>query len=647
MNQVEGYVAAFCQFRLSIDESYECSQPVYEENLCLFHTPKLSEADKQDLSEAERSSVKGVEKEFRERLVAFIAKKEEGSDGAIDIRGFQFPRMKFPSVSKPIDFTGCVFTQPIDFDRVEFKGKASFVFAQFMANSSFQSTAFRKEADFEQAIFGGVGTARITFLNAVFDGRVNFNGAEFAAAAQFSSASFGKDGAASFWDASFRSDATFIACVFGGHTHFRAKFHGDAFFGSSEFASEARFAGTCFDLVADFRRCKFSAAEFAETSFKGDALFEETQFRGSASFSHCHFAQLASYPGVTFEQGADFSDSKFIGEFIGYGSRYKERATFMLAEFSADTDLRTCVFEDRVDFMAASFAGPVRFSNSIFGGPVNFNHARFEAEVQFVNDKVDFSFNDEIDFRDLNIGSEGRLTFRNVNLERARFTNTDLDLATFSNVRWFSHRHRMAPWTSRGASLWDEFRLPKQPSPDDYESIAENYRQLVLNYEQKRDYETAESFHMGEMEMQRKKKGAGISSAPLRQLRQWSNAYWVYRISSHYGTSYGQAVLVLIFLLLFLALAFLYSGFRTTENGTTRVVEYNVISDSDHRLVSMKEWIRDYVAAISLCASILTFQKDRSEPATWVARFWLYIAVVVFTGQSAMILLALRRRFRR
>ena len=39
------------------------------------------------------------------------------------------------------------------------------------------------------------------------------------------------------------------------------------------------------------------------------------------------------------------------------------------------------------------------------------------------------------------------------------------------------------------------------------DEIAENYRQLVLNYEHKRDYDTAEDFHVGEMEMRRKKKG--------------------------------------------------------------------------------------------------------------------------------------------
>ncbi len=647
MDQIKGYVAASCQFRLSIDESYECSQPVYEENLCLFHTPKLSESDKQGLSEAERSSVQGTERKFLEKLIALIAKKEKGSDEVIDLRGFQFTRMKFPSLSKRVDFTGGVFAQSIDFDRAEFQGEATFAFAQFPANASFQSTAFRKGASFEQAVFGGVELARVTFLNAVFDGGVNFSGAGFACEANFSRSKFGKDGVASFWDASFKNDATFTDCLFSGQTLFRAKFHGETFFRRTEFGSEARFAQSTFDAVADFQHCRFSSLDFSWTLFKGDALFEGAEFRGPASFQRCRFEQLTSYPGVTFEQSADFSDSRFLAEFVGYGSKYKNRTTFLLAEFAADTDLRNCVF-DEVDFMAASFAGAARFSNSFFGGPVNFNHATFGKEAQFINDRANYSFNDEVDFGDLNIGPEGRLTFRNVNLEKGRFTNTYLGAATFSNVRWFRHRNRLAPWPTRKECLWDEFRSPSPSDGDTYESIAENYRQLVLNYEHKRDYETAESFHIGEMEMRRKKKGTARSSSPVRKFREWFNSYGIYKASSNYGTSYGQALLILILLVFCFSLAFQYSGFQTTTDNPRRTIEYNLFADSSHRAVSMREWLDDYLSAMSLCASVVTFQKDRFyEPLEGPARAWLFAAVITLAGQAAMALLALRRRFRR
>jgi hypothetical protein len=210
-------------------------------------------------------------------------------------------------------------------------------------------------------------------------------------------------------------------------------------------------------------------------------------------------------------------------------------------------------------------------------------------------------------------------------------------------------------------SLYDQFRLEKQirdfcekrevfKAGSLYEALAENYRQLVLNYEEKRDFETAEDFHVGEMEMRRKKKGAPFKGLLLRTVREWLNEYGLYRISSAYGTSYLQAsTLLLVFLLLF-SIAFLYSGFRpVSANGEAKPpIEYNVFSDAQHQRPTLKQWLQDYNSAVSLSLSIITFQKDRFyEPLEGWSRFWLYIAIVVLTAQGALVLLAIRRRFKR
>jgi len=205
--------------------------------------------------------------------------------------------------------------------------------------------------------------------------------------------------------------------------------------------------------------------------------------------------------------------------------------------------------------------------------------------------------------------------------------------------------------------LWDEFE-PLQNigifhrnaagNDRDYEKIAENYRQLVLNYEACRDYDTAESFHIGEMEMRRKKKAANIKNLRLRRIRKWLNSYGVYRVLSNYGTSWLQALTLLMALFCFFSLAFLYSGFRTTSEEPQRTIEYNVLSDPDHHRVTGKEWMRDYFSAMCLSAAIVTFQKDRfDEPLPGISRAWLFLSVIALTGQVAMTLLAFRRRFRR
>src|SRR5437868_3565689 len=129
------------------------------------------------------------------------------------------------------------------------------------------------------------------------------------------------------------------------------------------------------------------------------------------------------------------------------------------------------------------------------------------------------------------------------------------------------------------------------------------------------------------------------------------NAYSVYRISSNYGTSYVQAFIILIVLIFSFSLVFLYSGFQPSREGasnSTRVIEYNLLSDSNHQSVSFGQWASDYGSAVSLSFSIITFQRDRFyEPLEGWSRFWLYIAVFVLPAQTAMVLLAIRRRFKR
>ena len=87
---------------------------------------------------------------------------------------------------------------------------------------------------------------------------------------------------------------------------------------------------------------------------------------------------------------------------------------------------------------------------------------------------------------------EAEITFDRVNLSNARFINTDLEKIIFRDVDW---KHPDSKWKKR-LILWDELCPLEDDNEDgrDYEKIAENYRQLVINYEKKRDYDTAKFF---------------------------------------------------------------------------------------------------------------------------------------------------------
>ena len=153
------------------------------------------------------------------------------------------------------------------------------------------------------------------------------------------------------------------------------------------------------------------------------------------------------------------------------------------------------------------------------------------------------------------------------------------------------------------------------------------------------------------MEMRRKKRGLGVKPEFLQVLKEWVNLVGLYRISSRYGSSYNQALLVLLICFVLMSTLFLFTGFQPTpDNRAVRagVVEYNLVADSSHHWQGLQRLSGDYSKAFILTLSIITFQKDRFyEPVSWQGQMCLYVAVLALTVQAALVLLAIRRQFRR
>jgi uncharacterized protein YjbI with pentapeptide repeats len=408
-----------------------------------------------------------------------------------------------------------------------------------------------------------------------------------------------------------------------------------------------------FSHWVDFRKVVFTSdVSFEFAKFQGGVWFIESVFRGQAEFSSAVFGKggegqvnffRASFIGV-----ADFIDAHFHQSVSFRRVTFSESALFGTCAFAFGSDFTSSIFKQQADFRGLTAGGRTIFANAEFQGVTRFTGAILSGETLFRGDSENKCFSTFCRFNGVRIANEGALVFEKVSLERAGFFDTNLDEILFRDVDWYHIDSRIRLFGfSRAQSLWDEFR-PMKSLDRDYAKIAENYGQLVLNYEGKRDFDTAEHFHIGEMEMRRKKTGAKLSSPQLRKLREWVNGYGAYRASSNYGTSYSQALIILVAMLLFFALMFQYSGFKTSSNAPDRIIEYNVFPDSSHRTVTAKEWLDDYFSAMTLCLSVVTFQKDRFyEPLEGYARAWLFLAVITLTGQTAMTLLAIRRRFRR
>ncbi|MGH9967962.1 MAG: pentapeptide repeat-containing protein [Pyrinomonadaceae bacterium] len=249
---------------------------------------------------------------------------------------------------------------------------------------------------------------------------------------------------------------------------------------------------------------------------------------------------------------------------------FENTAKFDFSTLTNATDFNRADFAD-VSFLATQFEGGVEFRGTRFNGKADFSGAFFDKRTYFngANNviNVDEYNPPEYIFSRLVLSKDAQVFFEKMDFFKASFQDTNLEELTFRDVGWSRPTTRIQRWV-RQEGLWDEFAPISQYADRDYEKIAENYRQLVLNYEKKRDYDVAESFHIGEMEMRRKKKGDDYVFWRWRNFRwvgEWLNSYNVYRLASNYGTSYWQALLILFMLILTLSLAFLSAGFQPSK----------------------------------------------------------------------------------
>ena len=388
-----------------------------------------------------------------------------------------------------------------------------------------------------------------------------------------------------------------------------------------------------------------------------------------------HFGDLLVYD-QTFTKPVDLTDARFTGDARFQNVVFERKLEFAFASFDHQLTFQGCVVEDDLGMESCAFRGPVMFASSKFKG-ANFSGARFEGTTYFTNcdfeayvifDRVGFgekskvqfscvegsrpSFRKEISFCDLRLSEGCTVTLEKVSLSKARFLDTNVEVFDFRDVVWAQRPRSWRTLFLGKRCLWDEIRplntIPLRIGGLDYEKTAENYRQLVLNHERKRDFEAAEEFHLGEMEMLRKKRGEGAKRFG-KLMKEWLNAYGLYRLLSVYGTSYWWAIGVLGLLVLLFGLVFMWSGFWVVEgDGSRRIIMYVLSCEPARWAVGSASWFRDLAEAVVFSISPLTLQRGRFyEPNGLLTRFLYSVATLFLAAQLALVLLAIRRRFKR
>jgi uncharacterized protein YjbI with pentapeptide repeats len=413
-------------------------------------------------------------------------------------------------------------------------------------------------------------------------------------------------------------------------------------------------------------------ADFSQSLFDRDVNFTNARFKKGASFELTRFQQRAIFAGTLFTADANFGWTSFAGEATFYLARFEAEAKFVRARFSEDAKFGEATFEGPAYFVFARFARDAGFARATFSRAAEFGF-------------VDFS--GIADFRWASFQNPTQAVFHRINnLEirgdespglRLRLASCLLEGVRFEDVNWNLKNGRIC--------IQDEADLREEPQgiardtlehgglPPalTHELVADAYRRLVNNFEKSRQYDWAERCFLSEMEMRRcnprhflfanralaKRLYANVGSA--RWLGENVSLTSFYRLLSNHGSSYGRALGVLAgFILLF---AFLLPAFGLRMPSDSKVQAVCPWADPRSPESAIISWrcafehpqggrqlIHTFDAGLWDALEVAAFQKSRTvEPANAGARRLEVIESIVVPGQLALLLLAIRRRFRR
>jgi len=455
------------------------------------------------------------------------------------------------------------------------------------------------------------------------------------------------------------------------------------------------------DTVADFTGFVFPSANYGNREFPAKCSFSHAIFTRNAIFSGASFTQDAIFSGATFTRNAIFSDATFKQDAYFYAAEFTQEARFWRATFTREANFDGATFTQEANFGFATFKQGADFRSAKLRQKAIFMYAKFLASAVFRETKFrgDPELKSETEEHEPNDKVPGpifcmaefshpeAIVFYKTYLGQALFHNCDVSRVTFSSVEW----RRRVLWRTRvvwrtrkrtGKRMLFEQEVdlkdkcasalvPDQNSHDerDYDLIAELYRQLNKNYDERKDYSAAGDFHYGAMEM---KCRHSRSRRPwVRRLHQhlgW--AAW-YKYASSYGESYLRPLWLLAAVLVAFMLLYPWAGLRTVPPAFTAVTQqatpampstelsYCHFGEFVHAHPGPK-WMGQYISPrwIGRVAfffhsgmttlAVASFQRDLGyEPLYPWGRALALVQLVLTSTLIALFLLALRRQFRR
>lgn len=397
---------------------------------------------------------------------------------------------------------------------------------------------------------------------------------------------------------------------------------------------------------------------------------EKCHFNEAANFHYAIFCPSPSVTECTFQKEANFHNCKlanpafFMNKFLGplsfSGATFTGQCDFKICEFSERTNFFsiTCSKKPSFDFRESTISGKFLFGTK---GALNESCTKIDFGDITLEDRTNVVFN-KIEacigiFDRITQVYNATFTFNYTTLDRSTFIDTNIENFNFRDVKWciFNNRDSLHSEQLLLNDISENNRTPAELL-EIIELNAENYRQLVRNYEARRNFKMSQDFHIGEMEMQRYKGivNANNSSKILKTLTSW-NDFTLYKILSKYGTDYTRSLYNLGLLLIVIPIFFMFSGLAISEstkiNNNTSLrkdIEYSLHANNEYRDVSFSEISNDYIRSLSFVLSTVTLQKEVSLRASNIGGELLRtLTLLLIPGQAALVFLSIRRKFKR
>ncbi|TAJ09580.1 MAG: pentapeptide repeat-containing protein [Nitrospirae bacterium] len=390
------------------------------------------------------------------------------------------------------------------------------------------------------------------------------------------------------------------------------------------------FGRMSFERKTIFRSARFlCGAHFSSMWFAHGADFTDTLFENSVDFQTAVFAEDVRFDSAQFSGEANFRQVVCRGEGWWPAVNFKGNASFAQSNFSKEANFSMATFESNVDFSGARFAFCGNFKGATFREGANFASAVFASTGEPAADGANVP-HVIADFSGARYEKPSHVSFYQVNRDiqgglRARFVNCNMEAVRFVDVNWHRWHGRkvlqdeldiVSPLKNEESETEKFFKQAMGKPPTRYELVAVGYRKLVDNFEKVREYDSAEDFSIGVMEMKR------LDPAQPIFVRVAVN---LYRWASNYGSNYWQALVVLALMVVVFGL--LYSLVGLTPRPKQTVLE---------------------PIGLVHAVEVATFKGETHAIAgNGVAWFLEILERVLIPAQVALLLLALRRRFRR